>query len=82
MPDRITPCLQMLATSTSVFLRALYVLTMLSFAHNCCCGVPKNPQKLQSEMTLYHFFIAPLKAEMFGIAWVPKQMLSGLAVTF
>lgn len=54
----------MVATSTTLFLYALYVLTMLSFPHNYCCEGPKSLQKQQIEMKLYHFFITPVKAEM------------------
>lgn len=66
----------MLATSTTLYLRALYVLTMLSFLHNYCCRGPINRQgdcKFKWNYIISLLHLSRLKCVR--IAWVPKHML-------
>lgn len=63
MPSGFTSCLQMLATSNTLYLCPLYVLTMLYFLHNYCCTGPINRQG-GCKLKLYNFFITPVKTEM------------------
>lgn len=77
MPHGIALCFETLATSTTSYLCAPYVLTMLSFHHYYCCRAPINWQRDSKLKQIYIISLLHLSRLMCVYCWDAKTDVVG-----